>query len=201
MIFSLFLMMMGAVFGIVIGGIQGYLGGTVDIIVQRLIEIWSSLPFLIVVILVGSVYGRSFILLLLVMALFQWIGLSYYMRGEFLRLKNMTYVSAAKALGIKTRSIFFRQIFPNALIPVITIMPFSLIGGITALTALDFLGFGLPPPSPSWGEMLSQGLVNLYAPWITISTVAALFTTLLLATFIGEGVREAFDPRSEYRFE
>ena len=201
MLFSLCLMTMGAVFGIVIGGIQGYLGGTVDIIAQRLIEIWSSLPFLIVVILVGSVYGRSFILLLLVMALFQWIGLSYYMRGEFLRLKNMTYVSAAKALGIKTRSIFFRQIFPNALIPVITIMPFSLIGGITALTALDFLGFGLPPPAPSWGEMLSQGLDNLYAPWITISTVAALFTTLLLATFIGEGVREAFDPRSEYRFE
>ena len=201
MVFSLFLMFMGAILGIVIGGIQGYLGGAVDIVAQRLIEIWSSLPFLYVVILVGSVYGRSFILLLIVMAIFQWIGLSYYMRGEFLRLKNMTYVKVAKALGIGIASIFFRQILPNALTPVITIMPFSLIGGITALTALDFLGFGLPPPAPSWGEMLSQGLNNLYAPWIAISTVFALFTTLLLATFIGEGIREAFDPKSEYRFE
>jgi len=201
MIFSLCLMVMGAILGIIIGGIQGYLGGVVDIVVQRLIEIWSSLPFLYLVILVGSIYGRNFILLLAVMAIFQWIGLSYYMRGEFLRLKNLTYVKVARALGIGPVSIFFRQILPNALIPVITIMPFSLIGGITALTALDFLGFGLPPPAPSWGEMLSQGLNNLYAPWIAISTVAALFTTLLLATFIGEGVREAFDPKAEYRIE
>ncbi len=201
MVFSLLLMLMGAILGIVIGGIQGYLGGTVDIGVQRLIEIWSSLPFLYVVILVGSVYGRSFILLLLIMVIFQWIGLSYYMRGEFLRLKNMTYVKAAKALGIGPTRIFFRQILPNALTPVVTIMPFTLIGGITALTALDFLGFGLPPPAPSWGELLSQGLKNLYAPWIAISTVSALFSTLLLATFIGEGVREAFDPKSEYRIE
>ncbi len=201
MVFSLCLMITGAILGIVIGGVQGYLGGRVDIVTQRLIEIWSSLPFLYVVILVGSIYGRSFILLLLIMMIFQWIGLSYYMRGEFLKLKNMTYVKAAKALGIGPVSIFFRQILPNALTPVITIMPFSLIGGISALTALDFLGFGLPPPAPSWGELLSQGLNNLYAPWIAISTIAALFTTLLLATFIGEGVREAFDPKSEYHIE
>jgi microcin C transport system permease protein len=154
-----------------------------------------------VVILVGSVYGRSFVLLLIIMAVFQWIGLSYYMRGEFYRLKNQTYVKAARALGIGTIGIFFRQILPNALTPVITIMPFTLIGGISALTALDFLGFGLPPPAPSWGELLSQGLNNLYAPWLAISAVAALFTTLLLATFIGEGIREAFDPKSEYRIE
>jgi microcin C transport system permease protein len=201
MLFALCLMTIGALLGIVIGGIQGYLGGTVDIMVQRLIEIWSSLPFLYVVILVGSIYGRGFILLLFVMVLFQWIGLSYYMRGEFFKLKEMAYVKAARALGIGSAGIFFRQILPNALTPVITIMPFSLIGGITALTALDFLGFGLPPPSPSWGEMLSQGLNNLYAPWIAISTVFALFSTLLLATFIGEGVREAFDPKSEYHIE
>ena len=113
----------------------------------------------------------------------------------------MTYVKVAKALGIGTIRIFFKQILPNALTPVITIMPFTLIGGITALTALDFLGFGLPPPTPSWGEMLDQGLKNLYAPWIAISTVVALFMTLLLATFIGEGIREAFDPKSEYRIE
>ncbi|MBN1848808.1 MAG: ABC transporter permease subunit [Deltaproteobacteria bacterium] len=201
MTFSLCLMIMGAILGIIIGGIQGYLGGVVDITAQRLIEIWSSLPFLYVVILVGAVYGRSFLLLLIIMVSFQWIGLSYYMRGEFYRLKNLTYVTAAKALGLGHVRIFFQQILPNALTPVITIMPFSLIGGITALTALDFLGFGLPPPAPSWGELLSQGLDNLYAPWIVISTVAALFITLLLATFIGEGVREAFDPKSEYRIE
>jgi microcin C transport system permease protein len=201
MVFSLCLMVMGAILGITIGGVQGYLGGVVDIAAQRLIEIWSSLPFLYLVILVGSIYGQSFLLLLVIMVVFQWIGLSYYMRGEFLRLKTMTYIKAARAAGIGPISIFFRQILPNALTPVITIMPFSLIGGITALTALDFLGFGLPPPTPSWGEMLSQGLNNLYAPWIAISTVSALFITLLLATFIGEGVREAFDPKSEYRIE
>jgi microcin C transport system permease protein len=201
MVFSLFLMILGAVAGIIIGGIQGYLGGKFDITVQRLIEIWSSLPFLYVVILVGSIYGSNFSLLLMVMAIFQWIGLSYYMRGEFYKLKNMTYVKAARALGIGPISIFFRQMLPNALTPVITIMPFSLIGGITSLTALDFLGFGLPPPAPSWGELLSQGLNNLYAPWIAIATVSALFITLLLATFIGEGVREAFDPKSEYHIE
>lgn len=201
MVFALSLMVISAVLGVIIGGVQGYLGGKVDIVVQRLIEIWSSLPFLYVVILVGSIYGSSFILLLLIMVIFQWIGLSYYMRGEFLKLKNMTYVKAAKALGTGPVRILFQQILPNALTPVITIMPFSLIAGITALTALDFLGFGLPPPVPSWGELLSQGLNNLYAPWIAVSTVAALFITLLLATFIGEGVREAFDPRAEYRIE
>jgi microcin C transport system permease protein len=201
MVFALSLMVISAVLGVIIGGVQGYLGGKVDIVVQRLIEIWSSLPFLYVVILVGSIYGSSFILLLLIMVIFQWIGLSYYMRGEFLKLKNMTYVKAAKALGTGPVRILFQQILPNALTPVITIMPFSLIAGITALTALDFLGFGLPPPMPSWGELLSQGLNNLYAPWIAVSTVAALFITLLLATFIGEGIREAFDPRAEYRIE
>ena len=201
MLFALCLMLIGAFFGIIIGGIQGYLGGAADIIIQRLIEIWSALPFLYVVILIGSIYGRSFASLLIIMAMFQWIGLSYYTRGEFFKLKKMAYVRAAKGLGIGPVSIFFRQILPNGLTPVITIMPFSLIGGISSLTALDFLGFGLPPPAPSWGEMLSQGLNYLYAPWIAISTVTALFITLLLATFIGEGVREAFDPKSEYRIE
>jgi microcin C transport system permease protein len=201
MTFSLCLMIMGAVMGIIIGGVQGYLGGVFDIIVQRLIEIWSSLPFLYVVILVGSIYGSNFMLLLIVMVIFQWIGLSYYMRGEFYKLKSMTYVRAARALGIGPLSIFFRQILPNALTPVITIMPFTVIGGITSLTALDFLGFGLPPPSPSWGELLSEGLNNLQSPWLAISSVSALFITLLLATFIGEGAREAFDPKSEYRIE
>lgn len=201
MLFSLILMSLGVILGIVIGGIQGYLGGKVDIVVQRIIEIWASLPFLYVVILMGSIYGRSFTLLLLIMVIFQWIGLSYYMRGEFLKLKSMTYVKAAKAIGMKPFNILIRQILPNALTPVITLMPFIVISGIASLTALDFLGFGLPPPTPSWGELLQQGLKSLYAPWIAISTIAALFTTLLLTTFIGEGIREAFDPKAEYHIE
>lgn len=201
MAFALLISFFGALLGIVIGGIQGYVGGKIDIVVQRLIEIWSSLPFLYVIILVGSIYGRSFFLLLIVMALFQWIALSYYMRGEFFKLKNMTYVKAAHALNFSSFNVLFRQILPNALTPVITILPFSIIGGISSLTALDFLGFGLQPPTPSWGELIQQGLNNLYAPWISVSTVAALFITLLLTTFIGEGVREAFDPKSEYHLE
>jgi microcin C transport system permease protein len=201
MLFSLVLALLEAFFGVIIGGVQGYLGGKVDIVVQRLIEIWSSLPFLYVVILVGAIYGRNFALLVVIMALFQWIGLSYFMRGEFYKLKSMTYVKSARAIGVGPVGILFGQILPNALTPLITIMPFSVIGGISSLTALDFLGFGLPPPTPSWGELLQQGLNNLYAPWIAAFTVAALFITLMLTTFIGEGVREAFDPKSEDRLE
>lgn len=201
MVFSLSLMFLSVFLGIIIGGIQGYLGGKLDITAQRLIEIWSSLPFLYIVILVGAIYGRNFLLLLIIIALFQWIGLSYYMRGEFLKLKNMTYVKAAKAIGMKPLNILIRQILPNALTPVITLMPFLVISGISSLTALDFLGFGLPPPTPSWGELLQQGLQNLYAPWIAIATIVALFITLLLTTFIGEGIREAFDPKAEYHLE
>ncbi len=201
MVFSLTLMFLSVSLGILIGGIQGYLGGKFDIIAQRLIEIWSSLPFLYVVILVGAIYGRSFLLLLLIISVFQWIGLSYYMRGEFLKLKNMTYVKAAKAIGMKPFNILVRQILPNALTPVITLMPFLVISGISSLTALDFLGFGLPPPTASWGELLQQGLKNLYAPWIALSTIIFLFVTLLLTTFIGEGIREAFDPKAEYHIE
>jgi microcin C transport system permease protein len=196
MLFSLILAAISTLFGILIGGVQGYFGGVVDMVMQRLIEIWSSLPFLYVVILVGTIYSRSFMILILVLSLFQWIGLSYYMRGEFLKIRNLNYVKVAKTMGMSNRHILFRQILPNGLTPVITLLPFQIIGGIGALTALDFLGFGLQPPTPSWGELLSQGLNNLFAPWLAISTVVCLFTTLLLATFIGEGVREAFDPRA-----
>jgi microcin C transport system permease protein len=201
MLFGLCLALTDGVLGILIGGIQGYLGGKVDITVQRLIEIWSALPFLYVVILLGSVYGSSFAMLLFVVAIFEWISLSYYMRGEFFRLRGLTYVKAAKALGLGPMRIFLSQILPNALTPVITLLPFTVVSGISALTALDFLGFGLPPPMPSWGEMLTQGLQNLHAPWIAVSAVTALFFTLLLSTFVGEGVREAFDPKSVVRVE
>lgn len=199
--FSLGLTLLGTILGILIGGIQGYLGRFYDTLFQRGIEIWSSLPFLYVVILIGSIYGRSFLLLILIMAAFNWISLSYYMRAEFLKLRSMPYVKAARMLGLSHRHLFFKEILPNAMTPVVTLFPFTLIGGIGSLTSLDFLGFGLQPPTPSWGELMSQGLNHLYAPWISISTVVALFVTLLLATFIGEGVRDAMDPKSGDRYE
>lgn len=196
MSFALALAIVGTVIGAVIGGVQGYLGGVFDLAAQRLIEIWSALPFLYVVILIGSIYGQTFGVLLFVFSLFQWIALSYYMRGEFYRLKDQTFAQAARALGASHTRILFRHVLPNALNPVVTIFPFTLIGGISSLTALDFLGFGLPPPTPSWGEMLQQGLKYLYAPWLALSSVLALFFTLLLASFVGEGARAAFDPKA-----
>ncbi len=201
MAFALLISLFSAALGILIGGLQGYLGGTTDLLGQRFIEIWSALPFLYVVVLLGAIYGRSFALLVFVVALFEWIGLSYYMRGEFYRLKNLAYVRAARALGIPERRIFLRHVLPNALTPVVTILPFTLVAGISTLTALDFLGFGLQPPAPSWGELLHQGLENLQAPWLAMTSVAALFITLMLATLIGEGAREAFDPKADARVE
>jgi microcin C transport system permease protein len=197
MLFALTLTLVAGVFGVLIGGLQGYFGGRVDLFTQRAVEIWSSLPLLYVAILIGSIYGQGFGTLLFVLALFYWIGLSYYMRGEFLRLKEMQYIWAARALGASHTRILWRQILPNALTPLITLLPFKIVAGISALTALDFLGFGLPPPTPSWGELLKQGLDNyLNAPWLAVSAVLALFITLLLASFVGEGAREAFDPKS-----
>ena len=202
MLFALTLTVIDAVLGIVIGGMQGYFGGKVDLLAQRSIEIWSSLPILYVAILIGSIYGQSFWTLLFVLALFHWIGLSYYMRGEFLRLKNMQYVWAARSVGATNARILWKQILPNALTPAVTILPFRIVAGISALTALDFLGFGLPPPTPSWGELLKQGLDNyLQAPWLAITSVLALFFTLLLASFVGEGARAAFDPKSLSRLQ
>jgi len=201
MVFALALTFAATVLGIVIGGLQGYLGGRTDITVQRVIEIWSALPFLYVVILVGSIYGQNFGILLFITAVFEWIGLSYYMRGEFYKLREQPYVLASKALGAGHSRILFQQILPNAMTPVITLLPFQIVAGITTLTSLDFLGFGLPPPTPSWGEMIDEGLRNLQAPWLATSAVAALFITLMLATFIGEGVRDAFDPKSLSKLE
>jgi microcin C transport system permease protein len=201
MIFALTISLLAAALGIVIGGLQGYLGGWPDILGQRFIEIWSALPFLYVVILLSAIYGRGFALLVCVVTAFEWIGMSYYLRGEFYRLKNLNYVKAARALGLSPVRVFFRHILPNALTPVVTILPFALIAGISTLTSLDFLGFGLQPPAPSWGELLRQGLENLQAPWLAVTSTTALFITLLLATFVGEGLREAFDPKSDARVE
>ncbi len=201
MTFALTLAAISTLLAIVIGGIQGYCGGKVDLFVQRSIEIWSALPFLYVVILLGSIYGQTFGLLLLIMVIFEWIGLSYYMRGEFYRLREQPYVMASRALGASNTRIVFRQILPNAMTPVITFLPFMIVAGISSLTALDFLGFGLQPPTPSWGELIQQGLQNLQAPWLSISSIGALFITLLLASFVGEGLREAFDPKSRTRLQ
>jgi microcin C transport system permease protein len=136
-----------------------------------------------------------------VVSLFSWIGLSYYMRGEFFRLRDLNYVKSARALGVPASRIFLRHVLPNALTPVVTMLPFLLVSGISALTSLDFLGFGLQPPAPSWGELLRQGLENLHAPWLAVTSTAALFVTLMLATFVGEGLREAFDPKADARVE
>jgi microcin C transport system permease protein len=201
MVFALVIAILAAALGILIGGLQGYVGGWTDMLGQRFIEIWSALPFLYVVILLGAIYGRGFALLVFVVAIFEWIGLSYYLRAEFYRLKNLNYVRAARALGIPEWRIFLRHVLPNALTPVVTILPFTLIAGISTLTSLDFLGFGLQPPAPSWGELLRQGLDNLHAPWLAVTSTTALFITLMLATFVGEGVREAFDPKADARVE
>ncbi|MEM9398915.1 MAG: ABC transporter permease subunit [Verrucomicrobiota bacterium] len=197
MLFSLALTVISTITGFILGAVQGYAGRYVDLAMQRIIEMWSALPFLYVVILMASIYGQNFAVLLLVFCMFRWIATSYYIRAEFLRLKNQTFVHASKATGSSHLRIIFSQILPNSLNPVITLFPFGLITGISSLTALDFLGFGLAPPEPSWGELLQQGLQNLTAPWVAISSVTALFITLLLASFIGEGARAAFDTKAE----
>lgn len=187
--------------GIVTGAIQGYYGGKTDITAQRLIEIWSALPFLYVMILMGSIYGRSFVLLLVIYGLFNWIGISYYIRAEFLNLRNRPFVEAARCMGIPGRKIIFRHILPNALVPVITFFPFLLVGAIGALAALDYLGFGLPPPTPSWGELIFQAQQYRWAWWLILYPALALFTVMLLGVFIGEGVRNAYDPKQFSRLE
>jgi microcin C transport system permease protein len=196
MLFALAVTAISTLAGGVIGAVQGYAGGKTDLTLQRLIEIWSALPFLYIVILLGTIYGQTFGILLLVICLIQWIALSYYMRGEVYKLRELPYVAASRALGASHTRVLFTQILPNAMTPVITLLPFTLIAGINLLTALDFLGFGLQPPTPSWGELLDEGLQNLQAPWLAGSSVAALFVTLMLATLIGEGLRDALDPKS-----
>ena len=201
MSFGLVLVIATMVIGIAMGAVQGYYGGAIDMIGQRLIEIWSALPFLYVMILLGSVYGRSFSLLLICYGIFNWIGISYYIRAEFLKLRKQPFVEAAKVMGLPPYIIIFRHILPNGLVPVITFFPFSLVGAIGSLAALDYLGFGLPPPTPSWGTLLAQGQEFRYAWWLVLYPSLALFTVILLGVFIGEGVRAAMDPRNESKLE
>ena len=199
--FGLLLVLASMAVGIVIGALQGYQGGALDLVGQRLIEIWDALPFLYIIILMGSVFGRSFGLLLFCYALFNWVGISYYQRAEFLRLRKAAFVEAARCLGVSRLKIMFRHILPNALVPVITFFPFALVGAIGLLAALDYLGFGLPPPTPSWGELLTQAQEYGWAWWLALFPALALFSVMLLGVFIGEGVRSAFDPRPVVHLE
>jgi microcin C transport system permease protein len=196
------LLVAGSMFiGIATGALQGYYGGIIDISGQRLIEIWSALPFLYIMILMGSTYGRSFSLLLFCYGLFNWIGISYYIRAEFLRLRKQPFVEAAKAMGVPSYKIIFKHILPNGLIPVITFFPFSLVGAIGSLAALDYLGFGLPPPTASWGELLYQAQQYRWAWWLILYPSLALFIVMLLGVFVGEGIRNAYDPKRYARLE
>ncbi len=196
MSFALQVTALSLLFGVFVGALQGYYGGSFDITVQRLIEIWATVPKLYLVIIITSIFEPGYSWLVAILTLFGWMGITYYVRGEMYREKTKEYVLAAKAIGASDMAIIFKHILPNSLVPIITLTPFALVGNIFALTALDFLGFGLPAPTPSWGELMGQGMGNLYSYWLSLSPICALFITLLLVTFIGEAVREAFDPKS-----
>ena len=201
MSFGMLLVLATMALGTAAGALQGYYGGKVDLLGQRFIEVWESLPFIYVLILLGSVYGQSFGLLLAIYAVFNWIGISYYMRAEFLRLRKLPFVEAARVIGLPARAILFRHMLPNALVPLVTFFPFSLVGAIGTMAALDYLGFGLPPPTPSWGELLSQAQEFPHAWWLVLYPSLALFFTMLAGVFVGEGLRAAFDPRTYGRME
>jgi microcin C transport system permease protein len=194
-LFGLTLTLLSSMVGVIAGALQGYYGGLVDLLGQRFIEIWSSMPTLFLLIILASVVQPNFWWLLGITLLFGWMGLTGLVRAEFLRGRNFEYVQAAKALGMSNTRVMFRHILPNAMVATVTFMPFILAGSITVLTSLDFLGFGLPVGSPSLGDLLAQGKANLQAPWLGISAFAVLGGTLTLLVFVGEGVRDAFDPR------
>lgn len=195
-VFGVVLAITSSLIGITAGALQGYYGGMADLIAQRFIEIWSSMPKLFLLIILASIIVPTFWWLMLIMLLFNWMALVGVVRAEFLRGRNLEYVKAAKALGLSDARIMFRHILPNAMVATLTFMPFLLTAFITQLTALDFLGFGLPPGSPSLGELLQQGKNNLQAPWLGISAFVVLSLMLSLLVFIGEAVRDAFDPRN-----
>jgi len=194
-LFGLALTFVGMVIGIIAGAVQGYFGGKIDLFSQRFIEIWGSMPELYLLIIFASIFQPSVFLLLLLLALFAWMGLADYVRAEFLRGRNLDYVKAAHALGVPNLTIMWRHLLPNAMTPVITFLPFRISSSILALTSLDFLGLGLPPSSPSLGELLAQGKANITAWWLSLSTFIVLVATLTLLIFIGEALREAMDSR------
>ena len=198
-LFGLTLTLLSAVIGVTAGALQGYYGGWVDLIFQRLIEVWTSIPLLYLLIIVASVLPTGFWILLGIMLLFSWVGFVGVVRAEFLRARNFEYVTAARALGVGNKTIMFRHLLPNAMVATLTFLPFILSGSITTLTSLDFLGFGLPVGSPSLGELLQQGKNNLDSPWLGLTGFVAISVLLSLLVFIGEAARDAFDPRKTFK--
>lgn len=196
-LFGLVLTLLGTVVGIIAGAIQGFMGGRVDLVFQRFIEIWGSMPELYLLIIFASIFQPSILLLLILLSLFSWMGLSDYVRAEFLRGRNMEYVKAAKALGVGNITIMWRHLLPNSMTPVITFLPFRVSASILALTSLDFLGLGVPPSTPSLGELLAQGKANIDAWWLSLSSFSILVITLVLLIFVGEALRDAYDPRKK----
>lgn len=197
-LFGLILATVSSAIGIAAGAIQGYFGGWTDLIFQRLIEIWTAIPALYLLIIVAAIITPSFFVLLGILLLFSWVALVGVVRAEFLRARNFEYVRAARALGLSNRKIMVKHLLPNAMVATLTFLPFILNGSITTLTSLDFLGFGLPPGSPSLGELLAQGKANLQAPWLGLSGFLVIALMLSLLIFIGEAVRDAFDPRKTF---
>jgi microcin C transport system permease protein len=193
--FALALTAVGTLIGIFMGAMQGYFGGKVDLLLQRAVEIWGALPELYLLIIFASIFEPSLLLLLVLLSLFGWIGLSDYVRAEFFRNRGLEYVKAARALGLSNGQIIWRHVLPNSMTPVITFLPFRMAGAILALTSLDFLGLGVPSSMPSLGELLRLGKENLYAWWIILSTFALLVGTMVLLTLIGDALRDAFDTR------
>lgn len=201
-LFSLLLLIFNYVIGIAIGSMMGYLGGKFDLFFQRIIEIWNNIPFLYAIIIIASIVIPSFFSLLGIMIFFGWIGITWYVRTATYREREREYVLAARALGASTARIILRHILPNIVSVIITFIPFSVAGGITALTALDYLGFGLAPPTPSWGQLLAEASeYHIKAPWIGASVISALILILTMVTFIGEAIRESFDPKMYTTYE
>lgn len=194
-LFGMALTVIGVIIGVLAGAIQGYFAGKTDLFLQRVIEIWDSVPELYMLIIFAAIFAPSVGLLIVLLSIFGWIGLSSYVRAEFLRNRQMDYVKAARALGVGNRRIMWRHILPNSMTPIITFLPFRMSAAILALTSLDFLGLGVPPGTPSLGELLSQGKNNIDAWWISLSTFVVLVSTLLLLTFMGDALRDALDPR------
>jgi microcin C transport system permease protein len=197
-LFGLILAGVSSVIGVFAGAVQGYFGGLLDLVMQRVIEIWSSLPHLYILIILSAILAPSFVVLLVILLLFSWVSLVHVVRAEFLRARNFEYVNAARALGLTNAKIIVKHVLPNAMVATLTFLPFIINSSISTLTSLDFLGLGMPPGSPSLGELLLQGKSNLSAPWIGISAFVVIALLLSLLIFIGEAVRDAFDPRKTF---
>ena len=198
-LFGLILTIISSVIGVAAGAVQGYFGGWTDLLFQRVIEIWTSVPSLYLLLIISSVLVPGFFVLLGILLLFSWVSLVGLVRAEFLRGRNFEYIQAARALGVSNATIMYRHLLPNAMVATMTFLPFILSSSVMTLTALDFLGFGLPPGSPSLGELLSQGKTNIQAPWLGLAGFFSVAIMLSLLIFIGEAVRDAFDPRKTFR--